>query len=364
MQKKQINIKGYSRKTKNGKIINVKQYQKKIEKKAKNFDKIINAVKIAGSILGAVAVIKKSPIIYRQLKLINKHLKFKFSKIQVKKLNINDIKNKSKEKLETIIKNNNNAFNKQTNTVFPVLRNGKSYIYKQGKIDVHTKAALTAGMKVYPHGNNEATEALVSNLGKRFNIPVQSTEIIQANQVFDGKQLGLPGTLHELVDGVPVSTIKSNAHLTAFAPNYYINDKEIVNNILRHPDTAKIGALDVFTGNSDRTVNNYFYNIKNNTFTAIDNEAAYSLPFDYDSLLKAFKKHGNKENINVFKKTLKELLDNTTPQSLIDDYDSNFTKALIGANDEVIRKALQTRDEKVKRIIANYEDAKRFYQNL
>lgn len=361
---KDIRIKAFRRRTKSGKIINVKSHIKKIDKKTKQAQRLIKTAQVVGSVIGAVALVKKAPAIYRQLKLINNHLKFKVSRIPVNKLDTTRIKREGSEQLNDIVRNSDNAFNKQTNTVFPVLRNGEVYIYKQGKVDIHTKAALAAGMKVYPHGNNEATEALVSNLGKRFNIPVQSTEIIQANQMFNGKQSGLPGTLHKLVDGVPVSTVKSDAHLTAYAPRYYISDKEMVKNILNHPDTAKIGALDVFTGNADRTVNNYFFDIKRNKFTAIDNEAAYSLPFDYKTLSKSFKKHGKGDNLTVFKSTLKQLLDNNTPESLIDEYDNYFTKALIGADDKTIRKALDTRNEKVKRIVSNYENAKKFYQEL
>jgi hypothetical protein len=142
------------------------------------------------------------------------------------------------------------------------------------------------------------------------------------------------------------------------------NFEKIINNILSSKDTAKIGALDIFTGNADRNAQNMFYDTVTKKFTAIDNGSAYTLPFDYKSITKQLESKklttNQKENLDILVKTLKDLYNKYPPEKTIKKYDDYFSLAVKGMDENKFNKALKSRNYRVKNIEYNYLRTKEF----
>jgi hypothetical protein len=357
--KKRVKVKSFTRK---GRI--VKAYDRlQDDKKLQQYKNIIKGVSLIG---GSFAAIKNADKLYKLFRLAK--IQSKVNKINIKPLNVANVKSPI-EKLNIL--NTFKIFNgESTNTIKLVTKDGVNYIYKEGRDNLDSNILSNLSIGSYPHGNEQATEALISSIGNKFKIPVQETEIIAANQIFDGKKAGLPGSLHKIVDGVPASELFKDMNFVVANPVSKSKYSKVIDNILLNKDTAKIGALDIFVGNADRNAGNLFYNISNGAFTAIDNGSAYTLPFDYDSLTKIIKSKSRKlnetkrRNLNQLRDTLTELHNNYTPEQLVNEYDRNFLKALDGVDDDVFKQALKSRDSRIKNIYYNHAKSKEFLDYL
>ncbi len=129
-------------------------------------------------------------------------------------------------------------------------------------------------------------ESVAAEMAKAVKIPLNEVRLISANEVFPHSFLaGYPGSLHLKVQGKSVEDSSPwedfdihqkirSAFLIArkgpLPPEEVGLRREVIQNMAKHPDLAKIVALDTYLGNNDRSNPNVFYDQTSNTFYGID----------------------------------------------------------------------------------------------
>lgn len=203
-------------------------------------------------------------------------------------------------------------------------RNGKQSVFKSADSPFET-----------------AAELLVSEIAGSIGAKVNQVRLLpggaklKANALVDpgsdSYKLKLTGsTLHDLVPGVPVG---QQGTLPTSPPIYLplglpINSRTTDNQktfrqSLSHPDLARIMALDVFTGNSDRHGGNLLYDEKEG-FYGVDHGLAFSSgtaaemyvaleKYDVDAELTI----SEKENLGILVSSLKELTQKNSSGSIV-----------------------------------------------
>ena len=141
---------------------------------------------------------------------------------------------------------------------------------------------------------------------------------------------------------------------------------EKISNAFNHRDTAKLQALDIFTGNVDRHGENYFYDKKRDSFTGIDHGESYNFIPDFvgirGSISKGLNGNYNKDqmnNLREFKSTLKDLSSKNRPEDIGYRMDSHYkaiSKNVSKNEDRIVRANLQKKKEVVRR---NYDEAQK-----
>lgn len=142
------------------------------------------------------------------------------------------------------------------------------------------------------------------------DIPMNKVKIIPPNVPFPGKRvLRFPATLHTLANGV--STDKECLYQDVDIHQRFRKEETlmwhcygplpveligltytVIQEMAKHPDLAKIAALDTFLGNADRSPPNLFYDNISDRFCGIDMAAAFSSPLALSACnqLRAMKK--------------------------------------------------------------------------
>jgi len=129
-------------------------------------------------------------------------------------------------------------------------------------------------------------EVVASKVARTANIPINEVRMISGSDPFEHRLFDqYPGTLHLKVPGKSVENcppwegfdihqkIRSPftiARLGSLAPEEIGLRREIIQNMAKHPDLAKIAALDTFLGNNDRSNPNLFYDKEGDAFYGID----------------------------------------------------------------------------------------------
>jgi hypothetical protein len=129
-------------------------------------------------------------------------------------------------------------------------------------------------------------EKVASEIGYAVNIPLNFVRLVNGDDDFPFRIFpNLPGSLHLKVPGKSALDIPPwegfDIHQKFRTPFQIARNgplppeeiglrKEVIFNMAKHPDLAKIVALDTFLGNSDRSCGNVFYDLETNCFYGID----------------------------------------------------------------------------------------------
>jgi hypothetical protein len=129
-------------------------------------------------------------------------------------------------------------------------------------------------------------EIFASEIAQTVGIPINHVRIISGDDYFEHRLFDkLPGSLHLKVPGKCVEDyppwegfdihqkIRSPfiiARIGALASEEIGLRREVIQNMAKHPDLAKIAALDTYLGNNDRSNINIFYDEKVDAFYGID----------------------------------------------------------------------------------------------
>lgn len=157
---------------------------------------------------------------------------------------------------------------------------------------------------------------------------------------------------------------KPDSPISVFKAGLMHTDSDTLSRALTREDTTKIAAFDFLTGNYDRHTSNLLYDEKADKFSAIDQEASFSVPVRDpktdtsqsaldDQLTKVLSEPNTPANLSVFKATINELMDRYSPEDVAQRI-SDHTVAL-GAKkpdlDDLIYK-ISSRYEAVKNSIS------------
>lgn len=311
-----INIKGFFRRSKSGKVSNVRGHKKKMLLNLKLPDK--------------VSTIDKDS--FNNLKLVNA------SAI-------------ASANLTKIVTDGRNKYIMKAANDWPV----QEQIANKLGFNYNRKVGLAT------------SEALFSDIGKNLGINVQETVLVpqgMKNSFSDGKN---PFTMHKFVNGMEtLQAVKLGILDEKFAKSLKISPVEDrrtgnyygwgskVRTMTQHKDLSKIFAMDVVFSNYDRHQNNLFYNPVKNSFTGIDHGESLTVPVDFGGLKNSIGSNyknlnqQQKQNFGSFKSTLKDIVENYKPEVVktkLDTYSNQLTpnvssieRAQVNANMQ--RKAL------------------------
>lgn len=129
-------------------------------------------------------------------------------------------------------------------------------------------------------------EELASKMADELNIPINHAVYISPRDSFEPRLFSdRPGTLHAKVSGICVEDHlpwegfdMHQRYRTPFMekkkgkldPSEKGLRIEVIRTFAKHPDLAKIAALDTYLGNMDRSSPNLFYDAEHNRFYGID----------------------------------------------------------------------------------------------
>lgn len=277
-----INIKGFFRRSKSGKVSNVKGYKKKMLLNLKLPDRV--------------------PTI-NQLGFNN-----------LKEVNASAI---ASANLTKIVTDGRNKYIMKAANDWPI----QEQIANKLGFNYNRKVGLAT------------SEALFSDIGKNLGINVQETVLVpqgMKNKFSDGKT---PYTLHKFVSGMEtLEAVKLGILDEKFAKSLKISPVEDrrtgnyygwsskVRTMTQHKDLSKIFAMDIVFSNYDRHQNNLFYNPIRNSFTGIDHGESLTVPVDFGGLKSSigstYKKldKNQKKNFSSFKTTLNDIVENYKPE--------------------------------------------------
>lgn len=204
---------------------------------------------------------------------------------------------------------------------------GNRYVKKEAVEEgAAPNAAIGRAMYVY----SAAAESAVSDMAEDVGIPSAKVRMIPAK---NGDKLG--STLQDVAKG----DTKANSPPDRFVshqlgkiemepfPRYEKSGLNLTNlRAMKNKDSAKILALDTFTGNADRHDGNLFYDKKTKKYTAIDNGLAFYSDGITASVTKSLKKSKSsfktmididpeiKEGLQIYRDTLSELITKYPPK--------------------------------------------------
>jgi hypothetical protein len=129
-------------------------------------------------------------------------------------------------------------------------------------------------------------EIFASEIAHTVDIPINQVRLISGSDHFEHRFFDtLPGSLHLKVPGKSVesSTPWDGLDIQQKIRSPYLIERlgplsaeeiglrrEVIQNMGKHPDLAKLAALDTYLGNNDRSNPNIFYDEKANAFYGID----------------------------------------------------------------------------------------------
>lgn len=137
-------------------------------------------------------------------------------------------------------------------------------------------------------------DALCCFLAKEQHIPMNYVTLIPANMPFSAKRFpNRPASLHSIARGIPVSTSPPWPEFTLHQRQRKDNSlwykkfgplskedtgltKLVIAHMSLHKDLPLIAALDTFTGNTDRSDPNLFYDKETDSFCGIDMAAGFN----------------------------------------------------------------------------------------
>lgn len=133
--------------------------------------------------------------------------------------------------------------------------------------------------------DSAAAEILCSDLASSVGVRANTTRLVPSVLESSFKTKGdKAGTLHSIVLGKPVNGIPACQDVTLKLSVWDDEmNKGTILSMVKHPDLARMVALDLFTGNNDRHRNNFFYDASSDQYHAIDMGSAYS-----DNMTQAF----------------------------------------------------------------------------
>lgn len=356
-EKKKVKVKQFIRK---GKL--VKSHIRTDDRNRKKNIIKGSAVLASGGLLIALARNRKIQVILNIASNQTKNNFKQWSNVIPKKL---EQVNNPAEKLNLV--RNQKGIKNTTNTVFFVddLNTKETFVFKQSKMILGFKVTGT-----YTHGNEQAAEALASEIGEKMGISVQSTKIVPANATFPGKEAGLPGSLHGIAKGEGVDKAFPNRKFNVQHLRYKTDDKQIIDDLFMQKDIAEISAFDTFLGNEDRNPNNLFYDKKSGKFTGIDHGRLFAFPFNYKKLKGAIYSEysrmtpAQKNNLRAYNAKLKEMISTYTPEDLAQKYDKYFIKALSGSDSKVYEQALKSRQTRIRNIFNAHAESSKLSKDI
>lgn len=203
---------------------------------------------------------------------------------------------------------------------------GKEYVKKEAVEDTDPMSAGGRAMYVY----SAAAESTVSDMAEDVGIPSAKVRMTPAK---NGDKLG--STLQDVAKGKikadsspdPLISHQLGSIEVDPFPRYQKSGLGIKNlEAMRNKDSAKILALDTFTGNADRHDGNLFYEEKTKRYTAIDNGLAFYSDSITPSVTKSLKDNKMtfkmmagldpeiKEGLQTYRDTLSELITKYPPK--------------------------------------------------
>lgn len=196
---------------------------------------------------------------------------------------------------------------------------------------------------------DSAKELLVSEIANSVGVPCQWVKGIPSailkKPIIPGLPVGDSGTIHRLVPGNSIDDLEGTANLPRQYSGLQVGGfHSSLKDALKHPDLARIAAMDLAVGNVDRNNGNLFYHPEGDRFYAIDNGASFQglmVAKSFSSQIKdAYNDHGfsnfsdsERENLRIFGMTLDRINRSNTPQS-VDKRLSQYVKGLSGDHDE------------------------------
>jgi hypothetical protein len=141
---------------------------------------------------------------------------------------------------------------------------GKNYVLKTTKLSSFSTAAH---------------EMVVADLGRLVGVPVNRVRLVPTTAL---NRPDRAATLHEVVPGISAKQAPIAQQVDTFGLGLKVDKYtpkssalQRISRALQHPDLARISALDLFVGQTDRNLGNLIYDPKTDRYTAIDNEHAY-----------------------------------------------------------------------------------------
>lgn len=223
-----------------------------------------------------------------------------------------------------------NTFSTAHFTKIAVLKNDRSekFIVKQD-----TNGTLEASLKC------ALRDIVASLIAHSAGVQANHITFIPAGTPFLGKSITkLPATLHNFVPGTVVRALPKKSPWHNASIHQYMKDnvpekqwgltRSVIKNMSQHKDLCKITAVDTFTANTDRSLNNYLYDEETDSFYAIDFECTFRKNLAHygcktlEHMLKNSREKITSQEyagLKIYRDTLARLIKLYPPQ-IIDDY--------------------------------------------
>ncbi len=213
-------------------------------------------------------------------------------------------------------------------------------------------------------------EALSAYIAESSNLQANRVRIIPANYFIPGKpDVTRSATLHTVVPGDSAKGSKffikqQNKNKDTLGLTY-----RIIHTMSLHPDLSVIVAFDTFTGNTDRSRGNFFYDKASDTFWMIDMETSFTYNL-CEPNCKMMHMFLNQQSFNltraeingliIYRDTLEKLITKYPPHSLHKKLDEFVFQAGIKPGSPFLNKKVAKMIQKHKNTISeSYKSAQK-----
>jgi len=178
-------------------------------------------------------------------------------------------------------------------------------------------------------------EVLASSIAEPVNLPVNKVRLIAAETSFPGKRYeGRVATLHNFMPGKRLRSMSKfcDVDIKQFKPGVLGINRKIISHMALSKNLAKIVALDTFTGDTNHSRGNVFFDEVTNEFYGIDLKRSYRKNLAilaYENIKKMEKKGFSSRELSalrVYCDTLKALISTNTPGSICKHLDELVKK--------------------------------------
>ena len=217
-------------------------------------------------------------------------------------------------------------------------------------------------------------EVLISSIAESANVPVNCVRLIPAEIFFPGKTYKKRmATLHTFVPGKSLKETSqySRVSIKQFKPKDKILGvtRSIIDNMSLSKNLAKIVALDTFSGSTNHSRANIFFDKKSNDFYGIDLEKAFLKDLGhltYESIKKMYaaKSFTSRQidTLKIYCDTLKKLIAKNSPSDTCKKLDALVKTTNL--NNKFISLTTDSIKECKVMIFQNYDSAKKLVKLL